>query len=47
MEIILTENNVMDIYKGLTGNSKGLSKKEEEQVMKRFWELVNYGNKKK
>jgi hypothetical protein len=47
MEIILTENNVLDIYKGLIGNSKGLSKKEEEQVMKRFWELVNYGNKKK
>ena len=38
---ILTESNVMDVYRKLR-NNENVSKDEHEQVLKRFEELVNY-----
>ncbi len=40
-QIVLTENNVVDIYKKLVNNDD-ISQEEIEQVKKRFFELVNY-----
>ncbi len=40
-QILLTENNVVDIYKKLVNNDD-ISQEEIEQVKKRFFELVNY-----
>lgn len=39
-QILLTENNVVDIYKKLV-NKENISQEEIEQVKERFYELVN------
>lgn len=38
---IMTESNVIDVYKALT-NKKDIDQEEIENVRKRFFELVNY-----
>ena len=38
---LLTENNVVDIYKKLV-NTEDINQEEIEQVKERFFELVNY-----
>ena len=40
-QILMTESNVLDIYKKLT-NKQEISEEELEQVKKRFYQLVNY-----
>ena len=39
--IILTESNVIEIYKKLT-NNENVDPQEIEDVKKRFYELLNY-----
>ena len=39
-QILLTESNVVDIYKKLV-NKENISQEEIEQVKERFYELVN------
>lgn len=39
--IILSEKNVLDVYKKLS-NRMNIDAEELEQVKNRFWELVNY-----
>ncbi len=39
--ILLTETNLLDVYKKLT-NQIDIDAEELEQVKKRFWELVSY-----
>ncbi len=40
-KIILTEKNLIDVYKKLSNNDD-VSQEELEQIRKRFFELVNY-----
>jgi hypothetical protein len=40
--ILLTEENVMDIYRKLA-DGKSVNEEERQKVLKRFNELVNYG----
>ena len=39
--ILLTENNVLDIYKKLI-DKKEVSEEEKAKVIKRFYEILNY-----
>lgn len=39
-KIILTEENVLDVYKKLSSNQE-ISQEELDKVLKRFYELVN------
>ncbi len=39
--LLLTEANVLDVYKKLAGN-EAIPAEELEAVKKRFYELVNY-----
>lgn len=40
-KIVLTEENVIDVYKALV-NQQTVDREMEEAVIKRFYELVNY-----